>query len=507
MNNSITLAQSVLDADVYKVQQFHKDQNILKLLEAIKDDDDFTIVDGVVEYLGEKRLNGTRLPKAQRVKTFRPLSQPQVILNYDRAPVNLVDIYRGCTGFLILSGPSARELDLSQLERPGLLKMCVNNSSRLVRPNLWTCVDPPDRFLYSVWTDPTIMKFAPDSFREKSLWDTYKDQPILDRKVGDCPSVYYYPRNTNFVPGTWLTEASINWGQNKNASFYDPELGKKVSGTRSCMLVAIRIMAMLGVRTIFLVGADFRMDEKQPYAFDQGKHKGGVHSNNNAYQALNSFFNVLQPHFKAIGLSVYNTNPNSGLKTFPHIEYQKAIDFALSDVGDPSEEITSGMYDNIKDKRKRAKAAGKSVDTPIIQGVWDPDTYELIPEDEIVELDEFISEDKVKRAQKGKLDYVGLLEERDYWTGVYPDLKDIADSTWASYQEALTQKGGCPTCKSNRITRPFAAAVVGAINDDPDTLENDPDYRPELIIRTKHHFFKLEDIVAGRNFAGQKYER
>jgi hypothetical protein len=505
MNTSIELAQSVLDADVYKVQQFRKDQNILKLLEAIKDDDNFTIVDGVVEYVGESRLNGTRLPKTQRIRTFRPLSQPQVIFNYDRAPVNLVDIYRGCTGFLILSGPSTRELDTSQLERPGLLKMCVNNSSRIVRPNLWTCVDPPDRFLYSVWSDPTIMKFVPDSFREKSLWDTYEDKPVMDRKVGDCPSIYYYPRNTNFVPGAWLTEGSINWGQNKKANFYDPELGKKVSGTTSCMLVAIRIMAMLGVRTIFLVGADFKMDSKQPYAFDQGKNKGGVHSNNNAYQALNSFFNVLKPHFEQIGLKVYNTNPDSGLKSFPHMDYQKAIDFALSDVGDPSQEITSGMYDNIKDKRKRAKAAGKQTEISTIQGVWDPETYELIPQEELTEAEEFIPEDKVKRAQKGKHDYIDVLNDRDYWVGLYPHLKRASKRTWQKYQSAGGE--GCRTCKINKITKPFMAAVFDAINKDPEVLKRDPEYRPKLIFRADNHFFRLEEIVAGKTFKGEDYVR
>jgi hypothetical protein len=349
------------------------------------------------------------------------------------------------------------------------------------------------------------MKFVPDSFREKSLWDTYEDKPVMDRKVGDCPSIYYYPRNTNFVPGAWLTEGSINWGQNKKANFYDPELGKKVSGTRSCMLVAIRIMAMLGVRTIFLVGADFKMDSKQPYAFDQGKNKGGVHSNNNAYQALNSFFNVLKPHFEQIGLKVYNTNPDSGLKSFPHMDYQKAIDFALSDVGDPSQEITSGMYDNIKDKRKRAKAAGKQTEIPTIQGVWDPETYELIPQEELTEAEEFIPEDKVKRAQKGKHDYIDVLNDRDYWVGLYPHLKRASKRTWQKYQSAGGE--GCRTCKINKITKPFMAAVFDAINKDPEVLKRDPEYRPKLIFRADNHFFRLEEIVAGKTFKGEDYVR
>lgn len=522
VNTSLILDQSVMEADHYKAKQFLKEQNIMKFLQSIEGDEDFEIHDGLVVYTGGKKLKMKVKPRPQQVKAFHPLGQPDVLLNFDRASVNLTDIYRGCTGFLILSGPSVRELDLSLLEKPGLLKMCVNNSSRITRPHLWTCVDPPDRFLYSVWADPTVMKFVPDSFRKKSLWDTYDDKPILDRTVGDCPNVYYYPRNTNFVPGAFLSDTSINWGQSKGFNFFDPEVGKKVSGTRSCMLVAIRVMAMLGVRTIFLVGADFNMSSKKPYAFDQKKHEGGAKSNNNAYKALNSFFNVLQPYFKAINLNIYNTNPDSGLKTFDHIPYKEAINIALEDVRDPSNEKTAGMYEKLKEKKKRARKAGRKTDPGVLQGVWDPNTRTL-GDGSAASEQPAPTKEQVEIA--GKLHYThdDVLKMRQEFTTVYPHLVTTMATLMQGKDSGLLELGeGCGGCGGNRkprtrrgkraraqglkarakIAEGFTRALFEAINADPSIMKGHTLYRPDILIEGERKPIRMSQIVDGTGFEG-----
>jgi len=523
MNTTLTLDASVIGADHFKAKQFLKDQNIMKFLSTIEGDNEFEVKDGIVLYTG--KLLKTKTPsRPQQIRSFHALGLPEILLNYDRASVNLTDIYRGCTGFLVLSGPSARDLDLSLLEKPGLLKMCVNNSSRLARPNLWTCVDPPDRFLYSVWADPTVMKFVPDSFRKKSLWDTYEDKPIVDRVVGDCPNVYYYPRNTNFVPGTWLSDTSINWGQSKDHSFFDPETGKKVSGTRSCMLVAIRIMAMLGVRTIFLVGADFNMDAKMPYAFDQKKHEGGARSNNNAYNALNSFFNVLKPHFNAINLNIYNTNPDSGLKTFDHIPYEQAIEIALKDVGDPSAELTAGMYEKLKDKKKRAKRAGKEAALVLTQGLWDPNEHVLQQEgDPTASEQPAATKEEVDFAGKIRYEFDDILKARVHWLKIYPHLSETLNTLMKDKDAATLQLGeSCGGCGANRkprtrkgrraraaslavraqVATDFTKALFEAINADPSIMSEHRTYRPDTMIQGAKTIFKLSQVVEGAEFDG-----
>jgi len=99
--------------------------------------------------------------------------------------VNLSNTMEGGAAFLVLNGPKGMAvIDRDKLYIPGVIRMCVNNGSKAVRPNLWTCVDPPDRFLRSVYFDPTITKFIPDGFCGKRLWDTGNDKP-LPQKLHD----------------------------------------------------------------------------------------------------------------------------------------------------------------------------------------------------------------------------------------------------------------------------------------------------------------------------------
>lgn len=68
--------------------------------------------------------------------------------------VSLTDFYRGRSAFLVCSGPSLVEHDLSKLDRRGIVTMGVNNSWAVHRPTLWTCVDNPGRFIDTGWKDP-----------------------------------------------------------------------------------------------------------------------------------------------------------------------------------------------------------------------------------------------------------------------------------------------------------------------------------------------------------------
>ncbi|MFN5959805.1 MAG: hypothetical protein ACK462_17910, partial [Planctomyces sp.] len=52
--------------------------------------------------------------------------------------VSLSGFYRGRSAFLILSGPSLTQLDLSALNKRGIVTMAVNNAWAVHRPTLWT---------------------------------------------------------------------------------------------------------------------------------------------------------------------------------------------------------------------------------------------------------------------------------------------------------------------------------------------------------------------------------
>lgn len=270
---------------------------------------------------------------------------PPMLFTEDHHNVWLQDIYRGCSAFLICSGPSFAKLNHDLLRQPCILTMGLNNSPKSFRPNMWCEVDSPDHFMRSIWLDPKIMKFAPICHATKPIfhnqaWRWLAHSNKKPWRVGECPNVIYYRRNEHFQAKQFLTEDTINWGNHK-----------KYGGGRTVMLPAIRILYILGVRRIFLLGCDFKMEEgKSNYHFEQKRERGSVKGNNSTYAMMEQRFGELKPHFKKAGLEVYNCNPDSALKAFDKVPYEEAIQAVLSESGniDIANERTSGLYDEAK---------------------------------------------------------------------------------------------------------------------------------------------------------------
>ena len=261
----------------------------------------------------------------------------------ESSQVNLVGNYRGSSAFLICNGPSlaSGDYDLSLMKLPGVMTMGINNGAKTLRPNFWTCVDDPKRFLLSIWLDPTIKKIVPHAHAEKRLFDstTWQDTNIL---VGQCPNVIYYHRNAKFHADRWLYEDTINWGNTGEHG-----------GCRSVMLPALRILFLLGFRRVYLMGADFIMSENYTYHFDEQRAQGAVKCNLNTYQKMkDEYFPALKPYFDAEGFEVYNCNQNSGLAVFPYMPYEQAISECTSRLGDIFNERTWGMYSKPEERQK-----------------------------------------------------------------------------------------------------------------------------------------------------------
>lgn len=271
------------------------------------------------------------------------LQPAPLFFTQDHHPLPLADIYRGRSAFLICSGPSFGALDHSHLNKPGILTMGLNNSPRTFRPKMWTSVDSPDHWIRSIWLDPTIMKFVPISHAAKPIFNS-DEWRFMDLRCGDCPNVVYYKRNEHFQAKQFLWEDSFNWGNHK-----------KHGGGRSIMLPAIRMLFTLGIRRVYLLGADFTMSREQKYHFEQDRHRGSIRGNNDTYQKLDKWFKELRPLFEAQDFRVFNCNPNSGLKAFDFIDYKDALGEAFShmDGVDITHERTRGLYETkFEDKQK-----------------------------------------------------------------------------------------------------------------------------------------------------------
>lgn len=254
---------------------------------------------------------------------------------------DLVDLYSGGTLFLVLNGGSLAEFDWSKLKAPGICTFGVNNGAHNFRPNFWTCVDDPTRFMRSIWADATITKFVPMAHFEKPIWDTGSDA-LSKLRVKNFPNVYGYRRNESFKADQWLFEDTINWGNHSS-----------LGGGRSVMIAALRIAYLLGFRRVCLVGCDFHMDESNRYWFAEERSKQAINNNQNSYRILTGFFEQLQPRFLAADFKVVNCSPQSHLKVFPQADLEEELSAATISTAD----TTSGMYvDRFKPQKQAAVA-------------------------------------------------------------------------------------------------------------------------------------------------------
>jgi len=227
--------------------------------------------------------------------------------------------------------------------------MTLNNAVASYRSNANCTVDEPSRFNYSMWLDPKIRKFIPFGSFEASLWDNRllknsegtPNQNWCDAslRVGDCPNVVGFRRNRDFNAESFLYENAISMGCSKTKG-----------GGRSVMLVAFRILFLLGFRNVYLLGVDFEMSPDMRYHFPEERSINAVRGNMATYAKMQVRLKDLQPHFLAEKFIVKNCNPTSRLEVFPHISFDEALQEATGLLGDYSSEKTIGMYTPKKDK-------------------------------------------------------------------------------------------------------------------------------------------------------------
>lgn len=258
-----------------------------------------------------------------------------------RESINLDGWYKGRSCFLICGGPSLADSNLKLLESPGVFKWGMNNSWSVIRPNFWTCVDPPQKFCIEGWLDPTITKVVPMPLARSPLY--YRAGPNNWKqsrtRVRDCPAVWLWQRNSRFDPAEFLTEPSVCWGCEEGHT--DP-LG--LDGIRSVMLATMRLIHAVGFRTVYLVGADFKMELGKPnYAFAQDRAKSAVKHNNKLFEVMNKRLTALVPYLEMSGMKVWNCTPGSGLTAFPFMRLSEAVAAATKGIAGPMR--TEGHYD------------------------------------------------------------------------------------------------------------------------------------------------------------------
>jgi len=265
--------------------------------------------------------------------------------------LSLRDQYLGQTLFMVLGGPSLKQLDLTKLQSRGVVTMAVNNAWAVARPNFWLGLDTPSSFHDQGWKDPGITKLVPIGYSGPRHFLREKRGPTFLRSrqcANDMPGVLYFKQNSHFDPDQFLIEPTVNMGQNGKTPC---SLGMK--GTRSVMYSALRLAVWMGFRTINLLGCDFEMrQDAENYAFAQDRSPHMVDSNNASFEQTSKRLAALSPKLEAAGVRVFNCNPHSGLKVFPHKSYDQAMAEVVKPFTKPMD--TAGWYEHQEEKMAKA---------------------------------------------------------------------------------------------------------------------------------------------------------
>jgi hypothetical protein len=276
--------------------------------------------------------HGPAAPAVHPQPDRHPARWKKIFTRADGSLADLIDLYHGKTCFLCCGGPSFAAVDKSLLDRPGICSMAVNNTGHLFRPTLWTAQDPPYRFMPSIWEDPKITKFTLWDYRRQRYW-LPKDNRYGDRTLEQCPNLFFHKRKSDLNAETWLDEDRIVWGTPK-------ELDDGTMGGRSVFLAALHILYFLGFHKVYLVGVDFKMDDRHKYWFDEHRGPAAIRNNQRVYEQTAAHCRHLRPHLEKAGFNVFNCNPDSALKAFDYVPLEQAIAENEIDLSDS----TKGMY-------------------------------------------------------------------------------------------------------------------------------------------------------------------
>jgi hypothetical protein len=230
--------------------------------------------------------------------------------------------FRGATCFLVCGGPSLNTLDLSPLNQRGVLVAAVNNvAATHVRPQLWFSFDDPAHFVESIWQDPGIAKFV----REDRLGLRINKRSesgdfVAGDRVRDCPNVWGYKCENGWKPEHFLASRFPTGGT--EGADQDPD-GRAFN--KSVLLPALRILFDLGVRRVYLLGADFHMSPTEPYAFAEACDPTRAELNNQLFAWLDRRFREIRPFLDREKFKVWNATPGSKLTAFETVDYNDIV--------------------------------------------------------------------------------------------------------------------------------------------------------------------------------------
>lgn len=184
--------------------------------------------------------------------------------------------------FILASGPSLKELDLSGLSRR--MTMGLNRSFMVYPEPYYHCV-----------FDHRLFELYPEELKKCRVLFTLEDRP------------WGLPLNLLGSKGfSWDLEEGIYSGY--TISFF-----------------ALQLAVYMGFERVFFLGLDLDFKEKETHFFGYDYHSKD-HKTTEFPKMLESFQGIA-PTLKERGIQVYNCSPVSKLDVFPHMTFEEAMKF------------------------------------------------------------------------------------------------------------------------------------------------------------------------------------
>lgn len=258
----------------------------------------------------------------------------------DGWPVNLAGLWSPCPAFLVCGGPSLQDFDLNRLKDRGVVSLGVNNASAFAPIKAWVFSDEQVKFHHGLFLDPAVMTFAPSPKLHHRFYiktaEGFRRSAIT---IGECPNTYGFERYTCFIPRSFFTTSFAHWGPGKHQWSSVPPIG-----TLCTMLIGLRLLHYLGVKTIFLLGVDFKGRDGLCYGFPNDKAE-----RNRRYQWETEMLAALQRPMRRKGIQVFNCSETSDCKLFPFRPFNEALACCKGSV--PDEPFDTTVWYS-KDKTK-----------------------------------------------------------------------------------------------------------------------------------------------------------
>jgi hypothetical protein len=218
--------------------------------------------------------------------------------------VDLSDLYEGQHCFLLGGAPTLNHYDLAALKTNGIVTIGINNVPTIFKPTYWIGADKPRCYSKEYLYDPSIVKFACNG---------KADMEIDGIKWKYFPSTLFWDAKEEFTINNLLHRTSyFVWWKN---TWYN----------------AIQLCYRLGFRTIYTLGADFKIDKNYEYAWNTSLSEKEVNSNRRLYLQTVNKMRELKPHFDEMSLKIINCSKTSSLiDDYGYLSYREAIEKCAS---------------------------------------------------------------------------------------------------------------------------------------------------------------------------------